>query len=165
MAGPLTLTDKNLDAALEREGIILINFWARSYEPSVAFGAHFAAAAAKHPDLFFGRLDVEKEAEVAEEFEIDFVPTLIVIRDGVMVVRDEEGLDGEEELEELIEGVRGLDMDFVRADIAAIEKKAAAKAAKKPAKRPAAKARAKPAAKKKKTPVAKAKTKTKPARR
>lgn len=160
MAGPLTLTDKNLDTALEREGIILIDFWARSYEPSVAFGALFTAAASKHPDIFFGRIDVEKEAAVAEEFEIDFVPTLIVIRDGVMVVRDEEGLDGEEELEELIEGVRGLDMDFVRADIAAIEKKAAAK---KPAAK--AKAKAKPAAKKKKTPVAKAKTKKKPARR
>ena len=147
MAGPLTLTDKNLDGVLERDGIILIDFWARSYEPSVAFGALFTAAAAKHPDVVFGRIDVEKESQVADEFEIDFVPTLIVIRDGVMVVRDEEPLDGEE-LEDLLEGVRGLDMDFVRADIAALEKKAAAKATKKPAakkKAPVAKAKKKPA--------------------
>ena len=157
MAGPLTLTDKNLDSALERDGIILIDFWARSYEPSVAFGTLFIAAATKHPDIVFGRIDVEKETQVADEFEIDFVPTLIVIRDGVMVVRDEEPLDGEE-LEDLLEGVRGLDMDFVRADIAALEKKAATKATKKPA----AKAKARPAAKQKK-PAAKAKKK--PARR
>ena len=82
------------------------------------FRATYEAASEAHPDIVFGKIDTEAQQELAGSFQIRSIPTIAVIREGVMVFRESGALPGNA-LNQVIEGVRALDMDEVRAEIAA----------------------------------------------
>jgi thioredoxin 1/thioredoxin 2 len=65
----------------------------------------------------FGKVDTEAQQDLAAAFQIRSIPTIAVIREGVMVFRESGALPASA-LNQVIEGVRGLDMDQVRAEIA-----------------------------------------------
>jgi len=150
----LTLTEKNFDAQVQKGGILFIDFWADWCAPCKSFAPIYEGAAKKHGDIVFGKLDVDAQEGLADDFDIQGIPTLIAIRDGVVVAREEGALPAKV-LEEVVSGVRALDMDFVRAELEAEEKKAAApkKAKTKPAAKAVTPKAKRPAPKKK--PVAK----------
>ncbi len=150
----LTLTEKNFDATVQKGGILFIDFWADWCAPCKSFAPIYERVAKKHGDIVFGKLDVDAQEGLADDFDIQGIPTLIAIRDGVVVAREEGALPAKV-LEEVVSGVRALDMDFVRAELEAEEKKAAApkKAKTKPAAKAVTPKAKKPAPKKK--PVAK----------
>ncbi len=139
MAGLITLTEKNFEATVQKGGTLFIDFTATWCAPCGEFAPIFEAASKKHGTVMFGRVDVDAEEALADEFEIEVMPTIVAIRDGVLVA-SEEGLMTAEEFEEIIAGVAALDMNGVRADLEADEAAEATKAAKKaPAKKAAAK--------------------------
>lgn len=155
MAATQTLTEENFDITVQKGGTLFIDFWATNCEFCAEFAPVFEAVAKKQKNIVFGKVDVDAQEGLADDFDIEGTPTLIVIRDGVVVAR-EEGAMSAKELEEVVAGVGALDMDFIRSELAAEETRAAKKAPagkKKPAakKAPAAKkvvAKKKPAAKK-----------------
>ncbi len=153
MAATQTLTEENLDTTVQKGGTLLIHFWAKDCEFCAEFAPIFEAVAKKQKNVMFGKVDIDAQEGLADDFDIEGTPTVIIIRDGVVVAR-EEGAMSAKELEEVVAGVGALDMDVVRSELAVEAAKAAAKSAgkKKPvAKKPVAK---KPVAKK---PVAKKK--------
>ena len=83
-----------------------------------AVRAGLRAASEKHPDIVFGKVDTEAQPELAAKFDIQSIPTIMAIRDGVIVFAQPGALP-ETALESLIEQVRALDMDEVRAKSAA----------------------------------------------
>jgi len=78
----------------------------------------FEAAALKHPDIVFGKINTEEEQELAAHFQIRSIPTLMALKDGIIVF-NQSGAMMPAQFEELIKALRDLDMEKVKADIAA----------------------------------------------
>lgn len=117
----LEVTAQNLRETIEGNSIVILDFWAGWCAPCMRFAPIFEAAAEKHPDIVFGKIDTDAQGALATGLNIRSIPTLIALRDQVVVWRDAGALP-EAGLEQLIERVRGLDMDAVRAQIAAQQK-------------------------------------------
>ena len=118
------VTGENFKQVVERDGIVLLDFWAAWCGPCRSFAPTFEKAAAAHPDITFGKIDTEAQQELASSFQIRSIPTLMVMRDQVLLFSQPGALPAAA-LEDLLKQVSALDMEKVRAEIAAQEKKAA----------------------------------------
>jgi thioredoxin 1 len=111
------LTAGNFNSAVSGDGLILVDFWAEWCPPCRMFGPVFEKASERHPDAVFGKVDTEAQPEIAATFDITSIPTLMIIRDSV-VLYAQPGALPEAALEELITKAEALDMDEVRARLA-----------------------------------------------
>ena len=121
MAGAtVEITAQNFKDVVEKDGIVLLDWWAPWCGPCRTFGPIFEKVAGKHTDITFGKVNTEVEQGLAGAFEIRSIPTLMILRDKVLVF-SQAGALPEAALEDLIRQVRALDMEKVRAGLAAQE--------------------------------------------
>jgi thioredoxin 1 len=111
------LTTANFDEVTGKDGIVLVDFWADWCGPCKRFAPVYERVSAKHPDAVFGKVDTEAQPELAAKFDIRSIPTIMAIRDGVIVF-SQPGALPEAAVESLIEQVQALDMAEVRAQLA-----------------------------------------------
>jgi len=108
--------ETNLKEAIQAEGITLVDFWAEWCGPCKMFGPIFETVSEKHEEIRFLKVDTEAQPAIAQAFQIQSIPTLMLFRDNVLLFRQAGALP-EAALESVIEQARGLDMDEVRAEI------------------------------------------------
>lgn len=111
------LTAQNFDSIVGGADMALVDFWAAWCGPCRTFAPVFDRASSKHTDLVFAKVDTEAQPDLAQAFGISSIPTLMVIRDKVILYAQPGALP-EAALEDLIEQARKVDMDEVRAGIA-----------------------------------------------
>jgi thioredoxin 1 len=109
----ITLTNESFGPTVERDGIVLVDFWAAWCGPCRAFAPVFEQASEAHPDIVFGKVDTEAEQQLAAAARITSIPTLMAFRDRVLVYSQPGALGGTQ-LEQLITAIAQLDMDEVR---------------------------------------------------
>jgi thioredoxin 1 len=111
------ISEAGLPAVIAENDIVFLDFWAAWCGPCRAFAPVFERASEANPEIVFGKIDTEAERDLAAAFQIRSIPTLMIFRAGILVF-SQPGALAAPQLDQLIDAVRALDMDAVRAEIA-----------------------------------------------
>ncbi|NHU84701.1 thioredoxin [Kocuria sp. JC486] len=111
------ITQENLQQTITENDIVLLDWWADWCGPCKQFAPTFEAASEKHGDVVFGKVDTEDQQMLAASAQISSIPTLMAFREGILVF-SQAGALPESALEQVVDAVKGLDMDEVRQQVA-----------------------------------------------
>ena len=114
----VALTKENFDETIKENEMVFVDFWAEWCGPCRMFAPTYEQSSESHSDIVFGKVDTEDQPELAGAFGIRSIPTLMIFRDQVILYAQPGAIPGHM-LEDLISKVREVDMDEVRAQMAA----------------------------------------------
>ena len=112
------LTAANFESVVTGNDVVLIDFWAEWCGPCKMFGPIFEKVSEQFSDLVFAKVDTEAEQQLAGTFNIMSIPTLMIVREQV-VVYSQPGAIGEATLVDIVNQAMALDMEEVHKEVAA----------------------------------------------
>lgn len=111
------LTTENFEKTIMENPMVVVDFWATWCGPCTQFAPVYEAASEKHEDVVFGKVDIDAQPQLAGALGIQSVPTTMAFREQIGVFAQPGAMPGNA-LDEVLEAVKGLDMDAVRAQVA-----------------------------------------------
>jgi thioredoxin 1 len=112
----LELTEASFASSINDHPFAVVDFWAPWCAPCRAFAPTFAAAAAKHPDVLFAKVNTEDQQAIGAHFNIRSIPTLMIFRNNIIVYAEAGALPASA-LDQVLESARALDMEQIRREI------------------------------------------------
>jgi thioredoxin len=116
----VTVTKDNFEKVVSERPVVVLDFWAEWCGPCKMFAPIFEKVSEKYPDVVFGKVNTEEEQELAGSFNIRSIPTLMVVRDKVILL-SQAGALPESALQQVLDRALALDMAEVQREIAARE--------------------------------------------
>jgi len=113
----VNLTAANFEEKVSNSAITIIDFWAPWCGPCKSFAPTYEEVSKNHPDVMFAKVDTEAEQQLGAQFNIRSIPTLMVIRENI-VIFSQAGALSKNALEDLVKQIKEVDMDEVRAAVA-----------------------------------------------
>ena len=116
MSNIVTIASTNFEQIITENDIVVIDFWAQWCQPCLAFAPIFEQVASQFPNVIFGKVNTEEAQDLAAEFAIRSIPTLMIFRQKVLLF-NESGMLPAAALKDLIEQTKALDMKEVLAKL------------------------------------------------
>ncbi len=113
----INVGEKEFEGLITESPIVFVDFWAEWCGPCKMFGPVFEAASENHPDVVFAKVDTEAEQSLAGAAGITSIPTLMALRDGILLFRQPGALPASS-LEELIAAIKAADMEEIKKELA-----------------------------------------------
>lgn len=110
------VTKENFEDLINNNDTVIIDYWAPWCGPCRSFGPIFEKVSEDHDDIVFGKCNTEEQQAIAYSLKIQSIPTLMVFREKILIFRQAGALP-EPAFRELVDKVKSLDMDEVRAEI------------------------------------------------
>ena len=118
----LELNSENFNDTIQGNDIVIIDFWAEWCGPCKSFAPTFERAAENHSDIVFAKVNTEEQTELAQACQIRSIPTLMIFREQILLF-NQAGALAPAQLEDVIDKVKELDMEQVKASMEAEESK------------------------------------------
>jgi len=112
----IDLTKDTWDETLDNNEIVIIDFWAQWCGPCLQFAPIFEKVAQDNPDITFGKVNTEEQQSLANQYGVQSIPTLMVVRDGIILLNSAGSLP-EDKFGDMIAHIKGLDMDKIRREM------------------------------------------------
>lgn len=113
----IDLTQDNFEDVIQKNPLVLVDFWAPWCGPCRAFAPVYEAASEQHKDVVFAKVNTEEQQNLGAMFQIRSIPTLMLFREQVILFAQPGSLPGPA-LDEILAKAKALDMEMVRKEIA-----------------------------------------------